>query len=668
MKVRIRLSKLAAVLLIAGVQAHAQEVQAGEERPDWWQAQRDVVAILMGQGTDIAELVAQVRASPPKTGQEAMFKLSVLLRAGMNQEAKETLRELKELCPNLDHYQVNSLYYAAGDDLSAWEVAQAVVEVFADNISEICLDNRLLKHFLDSGWTVEEVDRWLADRPEGRDHFWVKERLRFNIAHGRGEPLVQELSDNVRRNPQDIGVAIAFLDVLTDALHPGYEKRDLSWMTETVKPQLATEAEAIASRLKTLGHWTETLTFYRKAIEMPLTDEELHRLGMMRQVSVPEATLRAEFAARVREGMAECLLKLGRNDEAQKWMVEAADLREQHHLGRNALFAGQVQAASGQRVIEGRIQEEEKESENDPAYWRERANYYRGREETAQEEEALQKGLALTTPRPPPERPSKEDMDWRTDLLQDYAGFLARMNRTGDAVVLLRQEMEQAPATSMSAERAAYMLAFDFPDQVRVEDEVLWNWLANRPQWGYAEERLLWRMLESAKREDLDKHFSRADELAKGKDPSRAYTLGWIMNRMQFPQRSIPLLRYAVEQAQDQYLKERAAFTLFESYLDTGDWKRAEGIFPEASNHLTAFELSDWYSRVAVVAAKAGAKAEALRIWKAVANVNPAEMRGLDALVKAGLREELAAFYREMQKKMPSSGIPDRALKALEEK
>ena len=175
-------------------------------------------------------------------------------------------------------------------------------------------------------------------------------------------------------------------------------------------------------------------------------------------------------------------------------------------------------------------------------------------------------------------------------------------------------------------------------------------------------------MLESAKRDDLDKHFVRAEEFVLGKDPSRASTLGWIMNRMHFPKRSIPLLEYAVENACDEELRERTHFTLLESYLDTGDWKHAEGVFPQAAKRLTAKELPEWYSRVAVAAAKAGAKTDAVRIWSRVANLSPSQIDGLEDLVEAGLRDELKNFYRKMQKEMPSSELPAKALMALEKK
>ena len=662
------LRPITSIVVFLAILLNSPSVSASQETADWWKAQRDVTVMLMERGTAIDKLVENVSTSTPANGQEAMFKLSVLMRAGINKETVEALRELKALCPRLDNYQVTSIYYDACDTVQAWDVAKATVEVFADNVSEMSLYNRLLEHFLNSGWTVEKVDEWLSGMPKGDRNFWVKERLRFNMKHGRGEALVRELSDSVRDNPQDIEGAVAFLDALVYARHTGQEEYDLAWMAEAIKPERATLAHDIASRLKDLKNWMTAVTFYRQAIETQLTDEEVRHLGMMCAADVPLETLRAMFGAHAREGMAECLLKLGKKDQAQKWMVEAADIREKHNLGLNALFAGQVQAASGQRIIEGRIKEEEKVSENNPQYWRERAEYYRGRNEPIQEEEALIKGLALTTPQPEPERRSRGHVDWRSWLLADYARFLTREKRIDEAVALLQREIKQAPAISESAKRAAHLLAFDFYKQISVDDTVLWNWLTNRPKWEYTEERLLWRMLESAKREDLDKYFIRAEEVALGKNPSRAHTLGWIMNRMHFPTRSIPLLKYAVENANDRELKERAYFTLFESYLDTGDWKHAEEVFPDAAKRLTPKELPEWYSRVAVAAAKAGAKTDAMRIWSRVANLSPSQTKGLEDLVEAGLRDELKDFYCEMRKKMPSSEAPARALMVLEKK
>ena len=658
-----------AVLVVCGLLACAP-CAAGEDAPDWWKAEHDVTATLMDGQMGIADLVAQVTASERTTAQEAIFTLNTLLRAGMSAEAIATVHRLKTLCPDLDSHPIECIYYAACNDFKGWEVAKSTLDVFADNIRQVQLGNRLTAHLLASGWSVEEVDGWLARKPKGFRGFWLKERVDFNRRQDRLleiEAIVQEYTEGVREKPEDISGVVEFLDVLCHARQGTEQKDDLTWMTGDVKPRLATQAADIASRLMRVGEWRAAAHFQRLAIEIPLSDEEVRNLGMMSQALRPNVEIRAGFAANAREGLAKCLLELGRNDEAQEWMVEADDIREEHHLGRNTLFAGQIQGASGQHTVEERIRDEEQRSKDDPEYWRERARYYRGRNDVLQQEEALERGLALAPVQPPPV--GKVPGDVRSGLLSDYVRFLVNQNRTEEAVALLRKELGEAPAESASSGTAARLLAFDLAQAaMRVDDEVLWEWLANRPEWNTTEKRMLWRMLENAEQDKLDRHFSRAEALVQGAHASRARALGWILNRMSFPKRSIPLLKYAIENAPENDLAERARFTLLESYLDMDDWKHAEAIFPQARRRLTPRELPEWYARVAVAAAKAGATDDAMRIWRRVANVDLSTTHGLTALVNAGLRDELKRFYSEMHEQLPSSEIPPRILATLEQK
>lgn len=669
MRVKKMVPGVAAVLL--GMLSLLARGADPAESPDWWQAEREVAADLGKPSADVAALAAAARAAKPTTGREAMYNLCVLLRAGMNRDAQTAVQELRRTAPELDSGQIAGIYYVACDSLGAWDVAQTLLEEFAANVQGINPGNQLLKQMMASGQTVDQIDGWLAHMPPGRENFWVKERLRFNVEQGRGDDLVQQLSDQVRAHPDDAGRAITLLDALLYARprKAGKLAPDLAWMAETVKLKLATDAADLGQRLKQFQQPVPAVAFYRQAIETPLTDQEIqrlvqmvpHRLGQMRA-----ETVLAMFDAHVREEIAECLLTLGQNAEAQQWMVEAAEIRKKHGLGLNALFAGRAQAASGQRVIEGRIREEEKLSENDPAYWRERAQYYHGRKDAAQEEDALKKALALAKPLPAPAAGMVRQGDLRVGLVYSYARFLARHKRSDDAVAFLRNEIGEAPADAASVGVAVRYLASHLPQQVRAEDEVLWQWLAKRPKWESTEDSLLWRMLENAQDVERDKHFSHAEQLVVDDDPSRAFTLGRIMNRMHQAQRSVPLLEQAVRSASDPDLRRRAAMALFESYLDLGDWKRAESLFPEAAVGLTVHEQPQWYSRIALVAAKAGAKDDALRIWKAGADMSPAEMRGLDELANAGLRKELAEYYRQMQLRMPTSEVPPQALKTLE--
>ena len=640
-------------------------VSADGNAPNWWKTQEEVSGILLTQGTSISDLVSTVEMSKPENAQDAMFKSCVLMRAGMKKEAIRALHELHTICPDLDDYQIEGIYYFACDDLAAWDIAQATVEIFAENIAEMALENRLIKYFLNSGWAAEKVDTWLAGMPAGPDGFWIKQRMRFNNIHDLGDGLITELTENIKRKPDDMDAVILFLDGLIFSRHTGEEQWDLSWMIESIHPTLAMDSEKIAARLKTLKEWEAAVPFYERAMHTPLTSEETEKLAIMCSIFVPDKRLRAMFSVRVREGLAECLLETGNTDEAQDWMVEAADIREEHNLGLNALFSGMVQRQSGQRVIEGRIKDEEEKSEDDPRYWRDRAQYYRGRKESAQEEEAILKGLALTSSFHDTISERTGSVDLRGWLLSDYAHFLEREERTDEAISVLREELELAPATSQSSRKAAHLLAFDFYKEIGVDDSLLWNWLANQPTWEYTEERLLWRMLEHADVDILPIYYDRAEEMVFGNDPSRSQTLGWIMNRMRSPERSIPLLKYAIEHAQDKEFIEKTQFTLFESYLDLNEWRRAEDLFPEASKRLTPKEIPDWYARIAISAAHSGAKEDAFRIWKRVANISPSWLRGLKELRDAGLKDDLIVFYERMQSEMPESELPGKALEEL---
>lgn len=629
-------------------------------RLDWWAVRSKLAKMLMEDRVDIMRLATKLIDETPANGQEALFKFYVMACCGMDEAAIATLRDLKRSNPNLENYIISNIYNTACG-FSEWKVARTAVELFADNISGLILDKRLLQHFIDSGWSVEKVDQWLAGMPAGRRNFWIRERLRFNEQHGRSGALVKKLSEAVRKNPEDIDLAITLLRALR---YGGDRKRDLSWMGESVKPKLATQAARIAFLLRRRHNWETAVKFYQQALDKPLTKDEVLEIATGHQTFFAPDKLRAMFIIRIKEDMGRCLLKLGKNQEAQKQMLDAAELREKNHLHLNSRLAGEVQSSSGSRAVEKRILEKEKQNSDDPRYWLERAEYYRGLKQPDQEEEALQEGLSLTKPLPKPKQPFKGSRDQRSSLLSAYARFLVRQKRMQDAADLLLDELEDAPALSASSGTAASMLAA-LRKQVRPDDSVLWDWLAERPQWGNPEERLLWQMLKNARPDRLPKYFLRAEKLANGHDPSRSHILGWIMNRMNFPERSIPLLKYAVDNLQDEGAKESAGVTLFTSYLDTRDWERAERIFPLAAKQLTS-ELPEWHYRITRLAAASGNKADAMRLWLQTVNLCPARLEGLEVLAKAGLKKELEAFYRRMQKKMPASNVPARALAILE--
>ena len=627
--------------------------------PEWWSTEKTATRLLFGQKRSIVELAREMIDSDPETSHETMLKVDIMMRTGMSEQAIKALKTLKRLCPQLENHQVSGIYYAACDEHHDWDVARNVVDIFADNISEINLENRLLKRLLASGWSVEDIDNWLAQKPRGKDNFWVKRRLRFNVEHDRVEGLIDQLATAVRNSPEDISGAMDFLDALIYSRCDS-DHWDVSWIGETCKPEQAVQATELADRLKTLEDCNTAAKFYRLAMTMPLTREEAHQLMMSYQAVMSEPVVRALFAVRVRESLCECLLELGRRGEAQKLMEEAAMLRKEHKLSDNMYLAGEVQAASGARVIEREILEEEEISKDDPQYWLSRAAYYRGRSEMDQEEKAYKEALSLTVPALKPRGKGSENI--RARAIRSYAWFLKRQKRDIDAVSLLKQELREAPADSSSAQVAARMIAFDLQKMIDPDEDIYWTWLGRRTRWEHSEERLLWEMLKDVERDEIAPYFVQAEKLANDAEPSRSKALGFIMNRMGFPRRSIPLLKYAAEHGDNKDMQESAVLYLFESYLDCHYWEQAEQVFPQASKRLTAREVPEWLAKIAVTAAQMGAREDAMRIWGVVSNIDPTELGAIEELTAAGLSKELEEHYQEMQMKLPGSVVPQKAL------
>lgn len=639
---------------------------AEQVRVEWWKTDQELTGQLFSGQKDIFEMVRTVQAQRPDSAEQAMLKLMILLRAGLWKDALAAVDELHVLSPRLEDGQISAIYYAAGDQFEAWEVAQRVVEVFGDEVSELSLDGRLLRHFKEAGWSVQAIDEWLAARPPGRNGFWIRERLRFAASHGHAEALIGQLSANVRAHPDDAAKAIAFLDAVLYARGELKKSPDLSWLAQTCQPKRATDAQGLARRLQELGEPAAAASFYRTALGIPLTDREVGEMQSMIQAVMPGQTIAANFLVQTKEGLSACLLELGDKPAAQRLMEEAVALRRENQLGSNMQFAGQTQAATGARTVENTIRAEEKISENDPRYWLERAAYFRGRKNTTAEEEAYRKALSLTTAKPPPEQRGKGFTDLRSQVVSAFDRFLTQHQREDEAVTFLVQELADAPPSAVSAESAARLIAFEHAARISPDTEACWRWLAGRPKWQSTEERLLWELLKRVERSKLDPYLSRAEKLAAGADPSRNLRLGWILNRMNFAARSIPLLVDAAARIEDDDERSSAQFTLLESYLDTTQWQPAEAIFPAASRRLTGRELPSWHAKIAVAAARSGATEDALRIWKSVVNINPCCFDSLDDLARAGMAAPLREIYDAFAGRLPDSVVPQRAREIIQ--
>jgi tetratricopeptide (TPR) repeat protein len=290
-------------------------------------------------------------------------------------------------------------------------------------------------------------------------------------------------------------------------------------------------------------------------------------------------------------------------------------------------------------------------------------------------EEALRKALSFTSPDSICCGEGKGARNERVQVVQKYVEFLKSQNRLDEAFQLLRKEMTLAPSSPSSA-NAERMLMAGFRKYIRADDEVFWSWLEHSGQkWGFGvEHELLLVLWEKSEQNDPLEFVRKAEALANGKDPTRALVIGTILRDAGFAERSIPLLssaaaKFAIQYKANPYASHyyigRSLRSLFHSYLKTGDWKTAEQKFAQMAQYQQPADIPYDYSAIAVCAAQKGAKQDAIRIWEKATNISPIEIRMLHDLVNAGLKNELIEYYVEMQKKMPSSEAPARALNIL---
>ena len=609
-----------------------------QEQPNWWRSEQNVVMQLIMLQKDLEAWEAEISAREPKTLEDVYTRLNLALRVGDTAHARSAVGLLaSDFREDFCRSEFLETFINLAMTFQSPEIARLFYESFPEYT---CYPpNGDIFGTDDADWTDAEILTWLKARWEDAkcreislsgpflyavpsSNVWFRAWFEKLDQMGLAAPERERLARAVRENPADISAVCTYLMVLYEYRKKDASLPDLAWVVEDGKYVRALDWYRVADWMKELELFPLQEKSLLRVMAGDLTAEEIRELSGMCQAVLPDETHRRMFALRVRFDLSKCSQALEKREDAQRWMLEANELSKKWNLPMDFQFAGQIQAFTGQRVIENeilsRVAEEPQFSEADPDYWYERAQYYRGRGESKELEHALRKGLALSEYEIPSQKSQKlvkepQRQIWRTMFLSELAIFLKNENRSEEAAALLHSELVNAPEDACSVEAAMNLMLVEFPKEVDPEDPIYWTYLERRERWFYGEERLLRALLEKSQVVN-EKHLAKAEALAlaDGADPSRAYFLGWVENRLGLADRSIPLLERAVRLMQeapreDTQLLDFAAFTLFESYLDTRDVKRAEAIyFPLAMQHLTSREKASWLERLTDLARECG--------------------------------------------------------------
>lgn len=600
---------------------------------------------------------------------KALRKLEQFVRTGDDGKALQYIESLsKERSTTAGNFELSQ----TADFLigrKKWDLATRYLEVFPQ--SEAGWGYILIKQRVEDAngdsKKLDSIENWLKKRlPSNRD-YWTGELHRFSDRCGRNGKFYSELESEIKKNPGDLNLLKRYLSELSteDDAH----RRGISWIPNAVHPPLAIDNYRIAEAMRT-KYPAEAVVFLNRAQSMRFTEADRkaivdylrkHTARAMFQQEVDEKM----FRIWTRSMLVECYKKLGHNTKAQTLLVELS--KEQG--GKTPYFAltqtaGQIQSQTVMHPLEKQIEKAQSDNENSLAYWTGRADYYRGRKDIEKEREALQRALSLATVNA---GASDSDCMIRTSVVRDYAMFLRRTANDHSALSYLWSEFAKI---SNQKFRVGIIRIISDPFEkdnthyLKPGDRRLIKFLAEQPRWGYDEERLVWRMARNAESPlQLSDFWKEMERLAPG-NGSRESILGWVMNRCGEAKRSLPLLLDACARLKDDD-KQRAFFTLFESYLDLSDWKNAENIWPQASVRLTDNERPDWLARIALAAAKSGDKTSAMRLWKKKDTIDAAALGHLEDMVKNGLRVQMLEYYTRMQKQKPNNSIPKDALKII---
>jgi tetratricopeptide (TPR) repeat protein len=656
-----------------------------DPKADWRAIDKAVADQL--SGTDLSEVIKSLpQEAPIGDTVELMRRLNLFVRAGHRHRAAKVIERLPK-----------------GDDESYENDLSMIADLLIERL-ELDLARRLLERFphimphrgyhLIDLWAkngdLTGIDQWLASRmedthnyrpparqpsrrflwgaswAEGSYDYWLFIRLRFRTRKGTEDELLDFLAYDVKAYPTDLTRAMRYLKATNVAdeaklvsYRPGMErianKVDIGWLGDICKPALAFDCYLLGKELAGRSP-RAAISLFERALSLPFTDQDKK---LMDEMIVSHWAYRDTFMNWEKTWRDWTRLELARSykadDQASKAQPIIEELTAAYPDGLPNIdlikFAGQVQAASGARVVENRVVKAEVKNTNSVEYWRARAEYYIGRNEKAEAIEAFERALALA---PFVINPSGSYSP-RLDILFSYAGFLGGPAKSPEAKQMLWDEFKKLPLDTYYAKRMVSAMTYgeSYTAFFGADVSRLWDFLAAQREWEGVERELLERMARMAQNlssAEIEALWDRAEKLASGGSPTRVYVLSSVMMRCDAYLRAIPVLKDAINRLTADLEKRLATSDLYRAYIKTNNWKAAEGMWPSLTYMVTSPEA---LGEIAVAAAKAQAPDDAMRFWRAKANLNRGDFSYLPDLAKLGLKERLRSFYLQLAKGDP---------------
>lgn len=631
----------------------------------------EIASLLLNK--DVSAVANELANAKADTVAELLRNLIIYARAGHDLQVRETLARLAES----PEWHIFAEGYSSNASAVRWKVRSLISDdlsasrFYYERVSPNDVEGREgFVRLWEKAGNPKELDPWLAARAIGTNE-WFKLRMYRRGQQGTAGELLDALAAEVRAHPGDRERVERYL------MGNNYagNLQQVAWLADVFQMHSAYEYFEFGRQLQPFSPEAAARLF-EQSLRLPFTEVDAKRveepLRFCQSGSNPVNWNREkQLRYWTKSSLAEAYQVLHRSLEAQPIVEELAAMNTNDIIKQDLnQLSGQVQAGSGQRVIETGILRNEVTQANTAAYWIQRASYYRGRAEYQLENETFRKALANFPYSSNDERASAQ----RGEIIRQFAFSLwnsrdDRVNWRTELSDLLRREFTTAPAeTKYAFEIARLITADDFDlDELRQtlfgqQPNLLARLLNQRAEWNAKEKVLIMRAMSgdgitAPRKSSIWTHL---EKLVIDPGSSRAYALAEAMIWSGAHQRAIPLLRGYI----DRHENVEALRALAQAHCDLGDWPAAEKVLL-AHKQIMVAALPQWFGRIAVVAGQNGSPEDALRLWCLKTNLDRNDLEGLAELAKTNAKTRLSAMYLQMKQDDPQSAAPDRALRIL---
>lgn len=654
--------------------------------------------------------------------QSLLRRLDLYYRVVNNAKIASTVKQIAESADlDKNRYSIGeSVKYAVNDgyfkDAETLRIYLQKINFDGDIYSKFTLLCAANPTDCDAGGFDEWLARKASNEASAKDssaYFnWTSIRIGWREKFGLDNTeILNQFATDARENPADLETALRYLRFLR-------KPPEVRWLAENFASKQAYHYYALGETLVHSALYSDksadearqirqiAAALLQKSLSLPYGKEDGNLISsrQMMPASMPSRKIinyEKQLRFWTKTKLAETYKFLNEAQNAQPLVEELAALDTSDiEASSVSQLAGAVQMASGARVVESKILNEQALRQNSYEYWWERISYYRGRQEPERVFDAYRQALAVV----PFDITDEGERSGRLFYVRHFADFVEGefgyySEKTGqltdeenrkmllwkEAESFFRAEFEKTKSNldysssltdiihrkfkklldEIFSRNPGSLIAFAKIDALQSGNGWLYYFLQSESVSKTQKDAAMNEILKTAERSDERSVWAICERIIGGDEAGIYATrvVPILVKNLEKVERHFKTGGISADEDYDaETLRDRYIENLFSAHLAANDWKSAEKL--ELTKRSSALTYRLW--QLAENAAKNGAYSEAIRYWKLKANLNRRDLDYLESLarfpqIKEGLRE----FYLRMKTDEPFSPIPDIALQKL---